>query len=90
MMQTYMKINQEYLFVRLHLSSKQLTIQGQQGMGRSVKKVIDLAKIDCLYEAPYFGNQQVYFSYEGDHYWIYESGLGLREYLENHFISQVS
>ncbi|MHC5268364.1 hypothetical protein ACYSNO_04135 [Enterococcus sp. LJL98] len=88
-MQTYMKINQMYLFVRLHLSGNQLTIYSQKGIGRTKKKVIDLEKIDCLHEAHAFGNQQIYFSYEGNHYWIYESGLGLLEYLTNHFVAKV-
>ena len=31
--------------------------------------------------------EQIYFSYEGEHYWIYEAGLGVQDYLKNHLVN---
>lgn len=85
-MQTYIKIGQKYLFARIQISDNQLFIHSHQGIRQAIERKIDLTQIDCLYKAQFFGSEQIYFSYEGEHYWIYEAGLGVKDYLETNLV----
>ena len=86
-MQTYLRIGQTYLFAQIQITDNQLFIHSHQGIRQAIERKIDLSRIDCLYKAPFFGSEQIYFSYEGEHYWIYEAGLVVQDYLKNHLVN---
>ncbi len=80
-MQTYVKIDEKYWQVFVQVSEGKLWLRSSRGIKKGFVRQIDLQKMEDLFTFEILGNQQIHFVYEGESYFFYDSGLGLREYL---------
>lgn len=85
-MQTYVKIDGTYLHVFIHISENILSISSDQGLLKTISRKVDLNKIDNLFVLQLYGGKQISFSYEGEQYLFYASGLGVTNYLETNLL----
>lgn len=88
MMQTYVKIEETYLHVFIHITANRLWLRSQQGLRQAIVREIDLSKLTNFFVMELFGSKQISFTYEGESFIIYEAGLGVSDYLETNLIAK--